>query len=219
MKRVLALAAVLLLCTVAVSAQGLTKYKEWEQSPEGYFLTPEEREQWRAVTTDEAAEQFVADFRARRGGDKWVAEVKKRAEMADKYLTIGKSKGAATLRGKAVILFGAPANIAVSDRAGKGAGYAPGASTAAVTDLGVGATASGADGTSQKIGEGQAGRNFRDFTFTFPASASPAFNGKDYVVYVEADAATGTDRVGKGMKQKELDAIFEATAKASIKQQ
>ena len=216
-KRSIAIAAVLLLSTVAASADTpLTKYKNWGESPEAYFLTPEEQTAWSAVVTDEAAETFVSEFRARRGGEAFTKELKTRVDNADKYLTIGKVKGSATLRGKAVILFGAPVNIAVIDREAKRS-YSS-APSAAVSDLGTGATAASGDGDTQKIGGGQAGRVFRDFTFTFSAKQNPFFGAKDYVVTIEADAGTGKDKLGKGTKQEELDAHFKAAAEASIKQ-
>lgn len=214
MKRSIAIA--LLLCAFSASAQTLSKYKGWDESPEGYFMTATERDQWRAIADDTAAETFVNEFRARRGGDAFVKEVKTRVDNADKYLSIGKVKGSTTLRGKAVILFGAPVNIAVNDRVVKG-GYTPPASSAAVTSLGVGASTRDGEGESQQVGTGQPGRNFRDFTFTFSAKENPAFKGKDYVVVIEADTATGRDKAGKGIKQKDLDAMFEAAAEASIK--
>lgn len=217
MKRSIAVAAVLLLCTISASAQ-LSTFKGWEESPEGYFMTAEERASWKSVATDADAQKFVDDFRARRGGDAFVTEVKKRAENADKYLSIGKTKGSSTLRGKTVILFGAPINISVSDRQAKG-GYAPPPSSSAVTNLGVGASARDADGDSHQLGTGQAGRNFRDYAFTFGAKSNPGFGGKDYSITIEADAATGKDRIAKGgPKPEQLDALFEAAAKASIKQ-
>lgn len=210
--------AVLLLCALSLFAVPPgEKYKQWSESPEAYFMTEAERQQWLAVTTDEAAETFVNEFRARRGGDAFLKEVHKRTEMADKYLTIGGVKGSGSMRGKLVVLFGAPANIAVSDRVAM-KGYAPGANTAMVTDLGVGHTAATPGGTQRMSGSREPGRAFRDFTFTFAASATPAFKGKDYVVSIETDTGTGKDRVVKGTEQKDLDAMFEAVAKASIKQ-
>jgi GWxTD domain-containing protein len=216
MKRFIAVFA-LLLCAVVASA-GEAK-KDWAESAEAYFMTAAEREQWKSVATDEAAQTFVNDFRARRGGELFTKEVTKRVEMADKYLTIGKTKGSTTLRGKLVVLFGAPANISVSDRQGKG-GYIPPASSAAVTNLGTGASTQAGDdsGDSQQLGQGVAGRAFRDFTFTFSAKSVPALNGKDLTLTVEADAATGKDRFPKSMKEKDVEALFEAAAQGSIKQ-
>src|SRR5437763_7539071 len=113
MKRVL---FAVVAAAVAVSAfAGLSKYKGWESSPQGYFMTKAERAQWDAIKTDAEAQAFVNTFVASRGGDAWVAEVAKRADMADKYLTVGTAQGSKTLRGKAVILFGAPSDLKVTD--------------------------------------------------------------------------------------------------------
>ena len=113
MKRVLF--AVLAAALAVPAFAGLSKYKGWDNSPQGYFMTKAERTQWSALNNDDAAKAFVDKFVASRGGDAWVAEVAKRAEMADKYLTVGKTPGSKTLRGKAVILFGPPTSLNVTD--------------------------------------------------------------------------------------------------------
>jgi hypothetical protein len=43
------------------------KYKDWAASPQAYFMTMAEHEQWAAIKTDEEAEQFVNRFLASRG--------------------------------------------------------------------------------------------------------------------------------------------------------
>ena len=206
----------LLLCAVSAFAQTFEKYKNWGGSPEAYFLTAAEREQWKGIVNDTGAETFINEFRARRGGEAFTKELKKRVDNADKYLSIGNVKGSTTLRGKAVILFGAPVNVGVSDRVAKG-GYTPPVSSVAATSLGGAASTRDSEGNAQQIGTAQPGRNFRDFTFTFSAKENPGFNGKDYVVVIEADTGTGKDKPGKGIKAKELEAMFEAAAEASIK--
>ena len=216
MNRSIAAIAVLVFCALSLSAETFSTYKNWGDSPEAYFLTADERQQWAGITSDAQAETFVNEFRARRGGETFTKELKKRVDNADKYLTIGTAKGSTTLRGKTVILFGAPLNIGVNDRVAKG-GFVPAGSSAAVTDLGGGVSSRGGDGESQKMGSSVPGRSFRDFTFTFAAKDNPGFRGKDYVITIEADTATGKDKVGKGVKQKDLDALFEAAAAASIK--
>jgi GWxTD domain-containing protein len=215
MKRTsLAIAALTMILTAGiVHAADLKKYENWDQSPVGYFMTKAEQAQWNALRTDEEAETFVAGFLAKRDS-KFTAEVTKRAEMADKYLTIGKVKGSATLRGKAVILFGAPAAMSVEDRKARGH-YAPPPSSSAVTNLGVGASTRDTEGESTQMGSGQAGRAFRDFTFTFSAKNVPAL-GSDYSVTIEADAATGKDRVTDKKKAQELEEKFEAVAAAFV---
>ena len=59
------LAALLLLVAACASAATLSKtYKAWDKSPEAYFLTSEERAQWKNVHTDAEAEKFVGDYLA-----------------------------------------------------------------------------------------------------------------------------------------------------------
>jgi GWxTD domain-containing protein len=208
--------AVLAVALAAASAfaGGLEKFKEWDQSPQGYFMTSAERTQWKAVNTDADAEKFVAEFLAKRD-PKFATEVATRAQNADKYLSIGKTKGSQTLRGKIVILFGPPSAMNVESRAGR-SNYVSPPSSAAVTDLGTGASASSADGDSQRMGE-KSGTGFKDYTFGFTAKNVPGL-GSDYTVTIEADAATGRDRVRDKKKAAELEEKFESVAKASIKQ-
>src|SRR5947207_11391547 len=113
MKRIAAVIT-LVLCTSAAFAAGLSdKYKDWSHSPQAYFMTRAERAQWANLQTDADAEQFVNDFVAKRGGDAFVKEVAQNAAQADKYLTIGKTPGSLTARGKMMILLGpaAPTNV------------------------------------------------------------------------------------------------------------
>jgi GWxTD domain-containing protein len=208
--------AVLALTLTAASAfgGGLEKYKDWDHSPQGYFMTGAERSEWKTIATDADAEKFVAGFLAKRD-PKFVEEVATRALNADKYLTIGKIKGSHTLRGKVVILFGPPAGMNVADRAGRSS-YSNGPAAAAVTNLGTGPSATGADGDTQTFG-GQSGAAFKDFTFSFLSKNVPAL-GSDYSVTIEADVNSGKDRVRDRKKAAELEEKFEAVARASIRQ-
>lgn len=218
MRRTFALVIGFFFLAVGLFAGELREYKNWENSPQAYFITEAERAQWRAITTDDDAAAFVGRFVESRGGDAFVAEVAKRAEMADKYLSIGKTKGSTTLRGKLVIVFGPPANVQTADREAK-KGYVSPASSAAVTDLGSGGAASGDNtGDTQTIvGGGKSGLAFRDYTFTFAPATSPGLD-KEYVVVVEADLGTGTDRLKDRKAQRELDARVAAAAQAMIRQ-
>jgi len=209
--------ALLALALTASSAfgGGLEKYKNWDQSPQGYFMTSAERSQWKTMATDADAEKFVAEFLAKRDA-KFVAEVATRALNADKYLTIGKTKGSQTLRGKVVILFGPPAGMEVADRAGR-SHYSNGPAAAAVTNLGTGPSATTADGDTQTFGGGKSGAAFKDFTFSFLSKSVPAL-GADYSVTIEAELSNGKDRVRDRKKAAELEEKFEAVARASILQ-
>jgi GWxTD domain-containing protein len=206
------------LSAASVFAADLDRYKDWERSPQGYFLTTAERAQWSAIRTDAEAEKFVADFVAKRGGEKFTKEVALRAQNADRYLSIGKVKGSETLRGKVVILFGPPSGMQVNERKGRG-GYVSSPGNGVVTDLGTssGAVTEGRGGDSQTMAAAKSGTTFKDFTFSFSAKAVPAL-GTDYDVTIEADAGSGKDRIRDKKKAAELDEKFEAVAKASIKQ-
>src|SRR5437879_3482 len=86
------------------------KYKEWAASPQAYFMTNSERAEWITIKSDDQAEAFVTNFLAKRG-PQFVADVDKASAMADKYLTVGKTPGSKSLRGKIVIMFGPPSAI------------------------------------------------------------------------------------------------------------
>src|SRR5579864_2111106 len=91
--------AVLLLAAPLALAGGLSKkYKNWDKSPEAYFLTSDERAQWKKIQTDADAQNFILDYKAKRGPEfeKLLAE---RVAAADKYLSAGETKGSETLRG------------------------------------------------------------------------------------------------------------------------
>lgn len=45
----------------------MAKYKDWDKTPEAYFLTPAERAEWKKVSTDEDAEKFIGLYFAKRG--------------------------------------------------------------------------------------------------------------------------------------------------------
>ncbi len=66
MKKTGAIAIALLLVGPAAAA-GLTRFKDWADSPQAYFLSKAEKEQWASITSDEAAEKFIADYLAARG--------------------------------------------------------------------------------------------------------------------------------------------------------
>ncbi len=90
-------------------AAGLTKYKDWADSPEAYFLSRAERERWGDVASDAAAEKFIAEYKAARGKG-FDAALKNRIDLAEKSYKTGKAKGARSPLGRTLILLGAPAS-------------------------------------------------------------------------------------------------------------
>ncbi len=100
----------------------LTKYKDWDKSPEAYFLTPSERAEWKKLTIDADAEQFVALYWARRGGEPFRQEVARRIALADQQFPLAHYKrGADSARGRLLVVFGTPSRVV----RGEGAGQEP----------------------------------------------------------------------------------------------
>ena len=138
----LTLASVLVLAWPTLGAD-LTKFKEWDRSPEFVYLaTDADKKEWKAVQTDEQAEKFVALFWARRDPDikTPVNEFKARFDAlvakSDEAFKVGKLRGAMTERGKAFILIGPPKTIGRMDIQSGGSAGRPGGSAAgtAITD-------------------------------------------------------------------------------------
>jgi fructose-specific component phosphotransferase system IIB-like protein len=216
MKTRLLFAAAILLFSVSLLADGLVKFKGWDNSPQGYFMTKAERLQWAAIKTDDEAQAFVDHFLASRGPG-FADEVASRAAQADAHLTIGKKLPASkTLRGKAIILLGAPTAFDASDVADNSAIHhdspimanaLTGGTSAGDSSAGSGAGSSDSREGSSTMGASSVNRNYH---FTFATPSGPVD------VTIVADANTGKDHA-KGGDAKKLDAAFEAAAQASIK--
>ena len=176
--------------------------KDWGASPQAYFMTKAERAQWAAITNDADAQQFIDRFIASRGPD-FVAEVAARTSMADKYLTLGKTAGSKSIRGKVVILLGPPADIRVAETEVKG-------SSSSTANAYAGAAADGGPSVAN-MGDasnrgGMSGKRVRNYTFTYP----------DFKVTVEADVTSGEDRIPDKREAAELEKRFESAAAAPV---
>jgi GWxTD domain-containing protein len=111
------------LAIAALATAQLTKYKDWPKSPEAYFLTPEERQEWAKVASDTDAEQFIAAYWAKRGGERFKAEVARRIAAADEQFKMRRQKGSESARGRLLIVLGGPSRVS-QVRSGAG-GEAP----------------------------------------------------------------------------------------------
>jgi GWxTD domain-containing protein len=100
-----------LLAMAAVSFAQLSKYKDWPKSPDAYFLTQEEKTAWVALHTDEDAEKFIADYWAKRGGQKFKDEIARRIRAADEQFRSTRQKGSQSARGRVLIVLGAPSRV------------------------------------------------------------------------------------------------------------
>jgi GWxTD domain-containing protein len=212
MKSVRLLIAVgVLLCSASLFADGLSKFKGWDNSPQGYFMTKAEHQEWAAIRTDEEAQKFVDAFIAKRGPG-FVADVAARAEQADKHMTIGnKLPGSKTLRGKVVILFGVPSAFDVTQLTDQGSIHHDSPAMGAAMSGGTNAAPGDTDSNEGSRSMGSATITNQ---YHFAYNSTP---GGPLDVRIIADPNNGKDRAKGRDDQKHLDAAFEAAAQASIK--
>jgi len=213
----LLLAVVALLVAPALLARGLDKYKDWDQSPQGYFMTKAERDQWQVVKTDDDAEKFVSAFLANRPPT-FIQDVADRAAQADKYLTIGKLPGSKTMRGKLVILLGPPQGLDVSTTTRTSTKRDNPTLSDAISNVGSGADSGGKGGGTTGLGSsiGTASTS-RLYHFTYSGDAAKKVDRNKIEVTVEAEPNTGKDRVPSREEAAELDLVFELAARNSLK--
>ncbi|MGH9419901.1 MAG: GWxTD domain-containing protein [Thermoanaerobaculia bacterium] len=211
---------VLLLSIVAIATSVFAvppgELKDWENSPQGYFMTKAEHQEWAAIRTDEEARHFVDQFLAKRGPN-FVTNVAASAQQADKHLTLGKLAGSKTLRGKLVILFGPPSDLGVADiEDNSGVHHDSPAMAGALTggSASGGSTGRGAGDSESNEGARTMGSAsiIRNYHFTYASSVAGPID-----VTISTDPNTGKDRPRDRESSKKLDAAFEAAAQASIK--
>jgi GWxTD domain-containing protein len=87
---------------------------DWAASPEACFLTPEERREWKALSSSDLREQFKATYWRRRNpapdtnDNEFRRLVEQRIRVADERYTLGKTAGSRTARGLVFIVLGSP---------------------------------------------------------------------------------------------------------------
>jgi GWxTD domain-containing protein len=212
MKRIAA-AVVILLVAGSTLAAVSRSYKDWPKTPIGYYLTNDEKRQWNALQTDAEAEQFIKDFIARRGGEAFTREVAQNAAQADKYLTVGKTPGSETARGKMMILLGpaAPSGVTKKKKAGE---FRMAPSTIGTSGIDGGPTME--DMQTASNDPGNSTYYITEYTYTYPATALPAGYGRPLTVKFEVEPDKDRDRlVGVGA-EKELDKVYEMVAQAKL---
>jgi len=104
--------------TAKTTPQKLSKkYQKWVYEMVRYIITPEERESFLRLPTDEQREQFIKEFWRKRDPNRrtkeneFQKEYLKRVEFANKYFSTSLRAGMDTDRGMIYILFGTPAEI------------------------------------------------------------------------------------------------------------
>jgi GWxTD domain-containing protein len=112
-------ACVLLMSFVAAGAfAALSKeHEDFAKGPTQYLLTRDEQKQWKAIATDAQAKAFIDLFWARRDptpgtpANEYRELIMNRMKRADELYSVAKVRGAATDRGKVLILMGTPTTI------------------------------------------------------------------------------------------------------------
>ncbi|MGH9443560.1 MAG: GWxTD domain-containing protein, partial [Thermoanaerobaculia bacterium] len=184
------------------------KYKNWDKSPEAYFLTKAERAQWKQVKTDADAQNFILDYKAKRGPE-FPKMLEDRIAVADKYFSSGETKGSETLRGKVVIVLGPPSSIE------KEKGESGNKTDVTRTDnfsSGRGGVEMSSAGTSSPMSPHANAPQTPVFTFVYNKETAPKPIGKAF--RVELKMFTNADQEPEDPQG--LEAAFEAMAEASI---
>jgi GWxTD domain-containing protein len=110
----------IVLAGLALSAAALaqlSKHKDWAKSPEAYFLTPAERQEWSQIQNDADAEKFIATYWAKRDPNPATAnnefrdEVNRRIAAADEQFKMRRQRGAESARGRLLVVLGAPSRF------------------------------------------------------------------------------------------------------------
>ena len=213
-----------LLAVPVLEAGGLSKpYKNWDRSPEAYFLTRAERAQWKNLKTDQDAQNFILDYKSKRGPE-WEKTLLERISAADKYFSAGETKGSETLRGKIVILFGPPSALEGGSGKGKTGANSGDAATLSGrsgqdTGRGVGGGSGAKDdglalssGGATPLGSAPRHADSPTMTFVYDEQASPRAIGKPFKIEVKMISNSYQET----WNPKDLDDKTEAVAQASI---
>jgi GWxTD domain-containing protein len=116
-KKAVALAG---LAVASLALGELSKYKDWAKSPEAYFLTGAERQEWSNVKTDEEAERFVSLYWVKRDPTPATPEnefreaVMRRIAAADEQFKMRRQRGSESARGRIFVTLGSPSRVSRS---------------------------------------------------------------------------------------------------------
>jgi GWxTD domain-containing protein len=126
-KRIILAVAAFAVAFVALSQ--LSQYKDWARSPEAYFLTAAEKQEWSKVASDADAEKFIADYWAKRGGQRFKEGILRRIAAADQQFKMRRQKGSESARGRIFITMGNPSRVVEAREGGEPAAPEPGSAT------------------------------------------------------------------------------------------
>jgi GWxTD domain-containing protein len=183
-------------------------------------MTKAEREQWSKLDTDADAEKFIADFHAKRP-DTFPKEVAERAANADKYLTVAKTEGSKSLRGKVVILLGPPTHIDISEQSVTNSSKRDNPMIAGLmsnmNSADSGGGGKGGDSNNSTGNSMSTSTVVRIMHFNYQGQIAKTADRKQIDVNVEIDPNTGKDRAQSRSDESDLNSIFELVAQSWIK--
>lgn len=106
-----------LLFLAAAVFTALPDDEDWASSPEAYFLTKEERAEWKTIDSRDSRQKFIERYWLRRdptpgtGKNEFRELVLARIKTADARFKIEKTPGSRTARGQVFIVLGSPARF------------------------------------------------------------------------------------------------------------
>lgn len=199
------LTSLLFLMATAASAGSLGEFAGWDETPEAYYITASERQEWKKFASEGDAKTFVEEYFTRRG-DGFREELQRRIAIADQYLSQGKKKGSERLQGKMVILLGAPAAISRSNKSEMGSQLSSSPEAASAIS-----NVSGDQATYMRVEP-----DIVTYTFNDPKVLEIIGRDGDLVVDVAVDTANGKESIRDRKMRKTLDEAFEKIARFSI---
>ena len=100
--------ALLLFFALPLLAADTPDFRAWINSPEAYFATNAERDEWAAkVHSKEDADRFIEEYWRKRG-EQFKKDVRTRIEKADQLFGLAGKPGALTSKGRVWIMLGSP---------------------------------------------------------------------------------------------------------------
>ncbi len=108
---------VAILCAAVAHGQLSPDYADWADGPAGFLLTKKEQKEWKKISADAEAKEFIDLFWARRNPNPetsfntFKAEFDAKVRYAEENFSYPGHAGAVTDRGKVLILMGRPEGI------------------------------------------------------------------------------------------------------------
>lgn len=105
------------LCAAVADAQLSPEFADWAEGPAGFLLTKQELKEWKKISTDDEAKEFIDLFWARRNPspdtsfNAFKAEFDAKVRYAEENFSFPGHSGATTDRAKVLILMGRPEGV------------------------------------------------------------------------------------------------------------